>query len=41
MSFAKFNPGVVLMDPAFVVINGYPLLIMSGPVLVWHLRFVR
>ena len=33
--FDKYNPVVVFMAPLFVLTGGYPLLIMSGPPIVW------
>ena len=31
----QFNPVLRLMGVGFVVVGGYPLLMMSGPMMVW------
>jgi len=33
--FDEFNPVVVLMAAGFIVVGGYPLVMMSGPLIVW------
>jgi hypothetical protein len=33
--FDRYNRVVALMAAAFVVIGGYPLLMMSGPLITW------
>ncbi len=38
--FDEYNPVVVLMGAGFVVVGGYPLLMMSGPLIVWLPRGV-
>ena len=38
--FEEYNPVVLLMGVGFVVVGGYPLLMLPGPPIVWVVRGV-
>jgi hypothetical protein len=38
--FDEYNPVVLLMGAGFVVVGGYPLLMLPGPPIVWVIRGV-
>ncbi len=38
--FNEFSPAVVLLGAGFVVVGGYPLLMMSGSLIVWIPRAI-
>jgi formate-dependent nitrite reductase membrane component NrfD len=38
--FNEYNPVVLLLGVGFVVVGGYPLLMLPGPPIVWVIRGV-